>query len=328
MFAAKRLLPVLLLLLSASAARAACDRDPVALPILSEDGAVIVPAEIDGVPVAAELNPHAFPSFVFDQAGLALPRLGGTDSEALAGREDGTETVLDTLRLGDAVFPGWHAVAVSEPPRPPVAGRRVAMTIGADLLDDFVLLLDLPGRRAVLFRDRGPSCPDPATLVPGRPVAVPLREGTGHRIDLVDAVLDGLPVVMEVDPGSNDTIVPRAVARNLGLSGAVLDRDPQVLTRSAASRVGRRHSFGSLRLGAWVVPEPRIDVQRNLNYAALGLDLLGNRTLLFDFPGRRLLFDAAPPPPETGRASAFSTVQTRNADTAVLQSPNRSGEPR
>ncbi|MBE7209640.1 MAG: hypothetical protein INR65_01340 [Gluconacetobacter diazotrophicus] len=309
---------------SASAAvPAPCDRTVITLPVIGTDGAVVVPVSIDGVPAAAEIEPRAYPSFVSDPAGLTLPRLGRAGTEALAGSERGDETAID-LQLGDATMAGLHAVVLDEPPRPPVAGRRVAMVLGANLLDGYQVLLDLPNRRLTLFGPGGSSCPDPAAAIPGRPVAVTLREGEGGtgqggRIDVVDAVLDGFSLPMEISLGSNDTIVRRAVARRLGVTGAMLEADPQVRTRSAAVRVGWRHEFNSLSIGAYTVSRPRIDVQRDLNYDALGLDLFAGKTVLFDFPGRRLVFDPRPPIIDAGRASALSSTQTRNADTAVEQ---------
>ncbi|MBE7210848.1 MAG: hypothetical protein INR65_07490 [Gluconacetobacter diazotrophicus] len=304
-------------------AAARCVRTVIAVPILSTDGAVVVPVEVDGVAAAAEIAPRDTMGVVIDTGGLRFQSDGSVRIGELDGDTVGSRTRIRRLQLGDAVAEDVPAVMTGRVRLPEVAGRRIMLQIGADILDAYQVLMDLPGRRLTLFTDEGTGCPDPVRAAAGH--AVPLREGAAGQLDRVDAVLDGHALSMEINLSANDSVVGLAEAERFGAPDAVLAADPKVRTGLARALVGRRHRFASLRVAGYEVADGRVDVQPGVAYDVLGLDFFQNRVTLFDFPGRRMVVgeigrtgSAVPDPP---RASMLSTVRTRSAEATAAEEP-------
>lgn len=260
--------------------------------------------------------------FVIDPTGLNL-RLGeDSDVESLSGDSTGQWTTIDRLVVGSATMRRARAVLLHNDPLPPVDGRHIAVSIGYDILSAAETLIDLPHKRLVLFQYRTAGCPDVQTVFQGRSYSTPLHEADAGHFDAVDAVINGHVVDMQINTGSNASIISRYDANSVGISDQDLLADPQVRTQDDNVRLGHRHLLNSLSVAGYSQSPFRINVLRRINYNPLGLDFFRNKVVLLDYAGERLIFQVSGNtrlgPVEDG-PSQFGTLRSKDVHVEVKE---------
>ena len=128
------------------------------MPLAENWNFLVLPAAIGGQPVSMLLDSGADAGLVTEEAAsrLHLRTLGGrTTLEGTGAAGISARTVLlPELALGDLVLPP-HPVPVAALPTEPRVTPPVAGLLGADLLADFDVDIDLPGNRLALSRLAG-----------------------------------------------------------------------------------------------------------------------------------------------------------------------------
>ena len=199
----------------------------------------------------------------------------------IAGTLQTNEVELNSFFAGNVALP-WRRVLVapvtimSKPSSGPLDGL-----LGADVLSDFDIDLDFPGRRITFYEKQ--SCPS----------AVPEWAGSYAEINtgrsLADHLffpvrIDGRQIVAIIDTGAQRTTLSTAAAQRLGVSEAILARDRSITARGAAGEQlsSRVHRFLSLEIGGEVMRSPELvvaDIAPKDADIVLGIDFLSSRRL-------------------------------------------------
>lgn len=263
------------------------------LPLVDARNFMLAPVRINHHTAQLVVDTGAETSLVTPQAAhaLALPRAPGKGTVLLGiSGAVRTENVLahefvvgDTTRtdkrLGLGAMPSFpHA-------SPPVIGL-----LGADVLAQYDIDLDLPNGRMALYAARGCTRIMPW---PGA-VSVPIAR-TRSGLAFVDVLVNGTTVRALLDTGARTTLLARETAARLGLTPAVLARDP--------ARVGvgiglvdlgvRQHRFAELGLPGAIdhdVPANIADLRLPGIAMLLGADYLGRRRVWISYATDRLYF--------------------------------------
>ena len=194
-------------------------------------------------------------------------------------------SVARGLSIGNLKPVDQKGYLLPEPDDRDVNGRPVIGMLGRDVLPkDAVVELDLPGRR-ISISSRPDDCADP----PHPPLTRSIE--MQQEVLLVPVQIDGRSVEAILEPDLPVSILPKAIANRIGISDADLADDPSVVTRFGRGILGRRHHVSSLVVGDTHLPHFTFDVEDDVSYAMLGLNLfeLGRGT--FDFANQRFLFE-------------------------------------
>ncbi len=156
--------------------------------------------------------------------------------------------------------------------------------LGADVLQHFTLVIDIPGGRLVLLA---------AGSVGRGPGAVPLTL-LGRDLLLAPVTLDGHRLVALVDTGSSTSLLTARGMVRVGLAAAQTGADAV----GELSGVGGRsvvvsHRFSAFRVGGVTVRDPVFLMEAVPSAAydlVLGLDVLGRRRVVLSYGGLTLAF--------------------------------------
>ena len=272
------LLLALLLPACAAGAGGSCALQRVAeLPLRVEGNVPLVTADINGRPATLVLDTGSDVTVLNRRA---AERLGVSWTERApvaiggpGGSASAFAATLPSLSLRGAATPDVH-VLIAPAPAPPLDG-----VLGINVLIGYELDLDVPQRRAVLYRAR----PCPAALPPwtGPFTRLPVQQQrSGHLF--VSGELDGQPVFGMLDTGASYTTVGLAPARDTGVTAAALMTSParraQAINESGL--VVRQRQFRSLKIGNDVLDRPMLHVADLPPYAGeliIGGDYLATR---------------------------------------------------
>lgn len=261
-------------MLLAHAAMAACGiaREAM-LPLLSAERPVVQVA-INGQFAQMLIDTGSQTSMVTPDAvaALRLPRDPRHASRILTvgGVEVSRNAILGTLAVAGLRFEAL-SVAVS-----PLDGSKTdtgvvpAGLIGADLLHNFDLELDIHGRTLTLYRPDGCAPSRPAWNGPFDRVPVTV---SGRNQVMFDVVLNGKTVRAMFDTGSRGETVSRDAANALGITDEELQRDPAASGVSGGQhgyRI-RRHTFATLQIGLELFRNLPLDV---VDFHQVGIDML------------------------------------------------------
>ena len=266
-----RLLLLLPLAACSGAASGPCRLQPVAdLPVTLDGNRLETMAKVDGADTTLLLDTGAEQTVLTaaTAAALHLPRSQHSASR-LAG-VGGVVTNADVYADLDLGGVGVRRrLAVADIP-------GLGGLVGADVLGDYDLELDLPGRRVRLWR--APGCGAADLPWTGPRVTVPV-DVTGGGLLRVGALLDGLAVPALLDSGASRSVVQADAA---GVTPGALAADPASVSRGVdgGAIAVRAHRFRTLAVGRDSVAGPRIGVAAfNLRGAAMliGVDYLRTR---------------------------------------------------
>jgi hypothetical protein len=287
---------------------ASCTIEKVAdLPARLVEGAVLVPAELNHMPVQMEVDTGASASTV--TPGFAntwrLPPdpHRQTTVHGIGGDVVTSNTLVTSFELGQQMWSGESfttaPLARSFIEDPPVAGL-----LGADYLSDFDVELDLPRRVMTLWQVHGCAGDFALRDVPHR--SITLHRGSPARM-IIPVAIDGQPISALIDWGANETVLKEAVALRLGVTPEMLAADPIGHDTGSDSNVvtSHLHLFQTLRVGDDLFYPVRIAVAPI--HAAdvdmlLGLDYARTRHLWLSYATGQIF--VVPQAPETAPIAA------------------------
>ena len=276
---------LLLLLVGCAGDRAgSCALDQVAeLPIRLVGNVPLVAADINGKPAMLVLDTGA-DTTLLGQA--AAQRLGLQPSgpvvllQGAGGLARAFPVQLERVALGGAVARDVMAL-VGQVPVPPLDG-----VLGINVLIGYELDLDVPNRRATLYRAR----PCPAAVPPWTEsytsLAVQQQPRSGYLF--VTAELDGQPLRGVLDTGASLTTISIAAARDAGVTAQALQTSPggRILTMNTGGIEVRSRTFRSLKVGEDELTAPTLLVANlppGTGDVVVGGDFLATRRVWFSF---------------------------------------------
>ena len=199
------------------------------------------------------------------------------------------EIELRSFAAGPVAIP-WRRLLVASVNMAKVFPTPLDGLLGADVLSDFDVDLDLPHHELTLYEKQ--TCPTAAPDWRAPYVSLGTGLSQGERL-FFPVRLDGRSLTGFIDTGSQITAISITAARTLGLSETLLAGDRPVVTQGvAAARLQSRvHRFEKLEIGAAVISKPNIIVTGlKLDEAdmVLGMDLLACRRLWLSYGSRRV----------------------------------------
>jgi predicted aspartyl protease len=266
------------------------------LPLEERRYHLIVPASINGHTIPALMDTGAQTSSVTEDVitrlelqsdprhGTILSGVGGqgvAQNDALISRfelagYDAGEQHYSVLQL-------WHDSSGKEP---------VGALVGADLLSHFDIDLDIPQHKLTLYDPD--KCGGTLADWGGSAVQVPLERSFGSGRLSLKIKLDGQDVVALIDTGSDGSVIDLSAAERLGVTRAMLAKEPgQKGTGAAGVNFGLvEHQFKSMDIGGEHFDAPKIAVlDRDLREVdmILGLDWIRRHRVLISFR-RQMLY--------------------------------------
>ena len=279
---------------NAAKARAAACR-PVRvleIPLRQERNFLLAAATLDGQPTTLLIDTGAETTTLTPEiaASLRLPADTGHPGTivGITGTVPSANVVLGRLALGNVVLTTAHSVGVGALPslegiEPPVAGL-----LGVDVLADYEVELDLPGRRMALYAQH--PC---AGYVPWQDaISVPFQR-THSGLAFIDARVNGRTVRALLDTGARTSLLTRQTARAVGVTERMLASD-EARTGSgvgSASVAFRHHRFASLGLPGALDADMAAnvgDVRLPGADMLLGADYVGRRRVWISYATGRL----------------------------------------
>lgn len=179
-----------------------------------------------------------------------------------------------------------HPLPGSEGAQPSIDGL-----LGADLLADYDIDLDIAARRLVLHAIRA-GCPSAEPAWTDRP-ALPLPVERRGRMFMLDAQVTGQPVRALFDTGALSTGITELAARRLNVTEAMLDAAPRSEGRGADgnARLVRRIRFEEVRIGPDAFRPVTLGVSRMMlppgAEMLLGLDYMRPRRFFLSYSSGR-----------------------------------------
>jgi predicted aspartyl protease len=259
----------------------------------------LVQATVDGTEVTLILDTGAERTLLTDAAvaRLGLPRdaahvdrVVGIGPTSEAAEAEARRFGLGDVSLHDRpIVVGAFALAGSEADTPDGL-------LGIDLLSHYDIDLDLPGRRATLYRAR--ACPAGAPPWP-RGASMLVAAHGAHDHLLAPVTLDGQALQASIDSGSETTTVALRALPRLGVSAAALAHDPVLRVQGMSRSVTtvHVHRFASLEIGGLAFRQPYIPVSplpAFLGDALLGADVLRQHRVWLSWASDRIWIEAEP----------------------------------
>jgi len=291
-----RVLAVAWLLLVAGRAALACEVTQAAVvPIDTTTPNMIVRVEVNGSPEPFILDTGAQRTILdvdmVTRLQIARDRwvattmrgVGGDDRELNA---QPSSMVLGGVRLQLRTVAAVMSLPVGHLPPAAVSGRQVAGLLGADLLGGHDLMLNGPQATLALYSVR--DCAGRFLPWAGPYSAIPTIRPVGDVL-LVPARIDGKVLLAEIDSGASFTTILAPGLEKLGLSQAMLNRDPAATVRGVGpqSVTVRFHRFGSMTIGDDRTPNPVLGIgpARSLRIVdmLLGADWLKGRVVWLSY---------------------------------------------
>jgi len=266
---------------------AACTSDPsgscvlqriAELPLRVIGTVPLVTADINGRPANLVLDTGS-DTTMLNRA--AAERLGVSWDERLpialggaGGAARAFSATLPSLALNGPATSNVR-ILVGQAPASPLDG-----VLGINVLIGYEIDLDVPHRRAVLYRARPCPAALPAWTKPF--IRLPVQQQrSGHLF--VPGELDGQPIFGLLDTGASYTTVGLAVARDAGVTAAALQANPAQRAQSIneGGLVVRQRRFRALKIGNETMEEPTLHVADLPPYAGemiIGGDYLATST--------------------------------------------------
>ena len=220
-------------------------------------GLPMVPAQINGRPATLILDTGAESSIV---NAAAARRLGVTDrydfARSMRGIGNAVQTGdarLDSMTLGDAKL-AYPRVLVG-PIAISLGGVEPDGLLGASLLSDFDLDLDLPHRQLALY-DRL-DCPSLRPPWRGRYVALETTRSLSSH-PFFPITINGRPMSASLDTGAQRTVISAETAKRAGVGADTRIPGPEIRARGAAGEIlpAELHQLRDLRVGGIPIRTP------------------------------------------------------------------------
>ena len=199
------------------------------------------------------------------------------------------EVELRSFALGGVAIP-WRRVRVAPVDVASMFTGPLDGVLGVDTLSSFDVDLDLPGHRMVLYSRQ--TCPQASPAWAG-PYA---RIGTGRSFGghlFFPVQLDGHRIDTFIDTGSQLTVLSTKAASILGVTGAILAHEREIMLHGAAAErlSARVHRFSQLQIGPEVIRNPELvvtDIRLNDADIVLGIDFLSSQRIWMSYGSQQI----------------------------------------
>jgi predicted aspartyl protease len=240
-----------------------CDAKPLGqIAIATIENVPIVTVLANGHPLTLLLDTGA------EKTTLSPAAAGRVDAQAprvefdprmqgLAGTLATRDVELRSFTVGDVSIP-WRRIVVAPVTLAEPFGIPLDGLLGADVLSNFDIDIDLPRQRMMLYEKR--SCPNgPPWAGPYASFATGLSRGE-HLF--FNVRLDNREIFAIIDTGAQRSGLSAAVAAALGQPGAGVGDDRAITTRGAAGEhiPSHIHRFAKLEVGSEVIGNPELIV--------------------------------------------------------------------
>lgn len=245
----------------------------------------LLPVQVHGQAAAMFFSPGFAPLLFRDNGPVSFGKyrrlqLRQQDGDVLSAYE----SVAWGLSVGGQGPADRAGDLLPEPDDRRVDGRPIVGMLGRTILpDDAVVTLDLPARRVAISAPR-PHCPVPA------PSPLPGSIDMQQDVLLVPVTIDGMPMQAVLELDLPVSILPLALARTAGIDAADLANDPSVVTRFGRGVLGRRHHVKTLDIGDVRLQRVAFDIEEDVRYPMLGLNVFALGRGIFDFASQKFLF--------------------------------------
>ena len=226
---------------------------------------------------------------------LKLPKdpFHRTSITTIGGQDVKRNAILERLRVGTIDFSNLSVTVLA------LDGAelgKIAGIIGADVLSDFDLDLNIPRRTLTLYRPS--DCKPIRPPWSGRYQTISAYVASRNQF-FFPVELNGHPVATLFDTGSRGETVSRATAKSIGISDAQLDNDPASTAMSGGMHeyAVRRHRFDTFKVGEETLHNIPLDVadfhQPGVDML-IGADYMHWRRLFLSYSARLLFIQKEP----------------------------------
>jgi len=284
------------------AANAACGTAPVAsVPISIVDDKLLVPVSLNGSPEQLALDTGAGNTFVSTDAAGRLDIPHDYDHAAEVGGVGGQDSVVyiaevSSLDVG-ALHLSHQLYPIADLSLKAADGSRVAGLLGADVLHQFDVDLNIPAGRLDLWKSTGCQDSTPPWQDETTPIQIDLD--AGNHI-LVPFKVQGVALTGVLDTGAPWLSITTRAAFRAGLTDDAMDNDPEIHGTGVNERAwtGHVHRFDDIKfagasfggLAAEIVPSTGVAAYDGLGGAdaLIGLRLLRNARLWISYRSHTL----------------------------------------
>lgn len=262
---------------------ARCVAHVMSVPLMSHSGSPVIPVVINGKSGLAYVSFTQEDIGVFADPAMDYP-IGKTfQLQTIAGQSYSFATTIKSLHIAQGVAENVPAIAVGDRLET-INDQPVLGIIGYSVLSNYDVLLDFVAKRMILFRlSDAPGCTAMPQWLGAGVTPVTLLPNARGVLTGVELKVGDVPLRLEVEPGSNASVVRQKDARTMGLTRATLHDDPHVRTVVGRVLVGHRHHFDNVTIGEWKDRSLDVNVEK-AKYNLLGMDFLRNRRVLMAFP--------------------------------------------
>ncbi len=268
--------------------------ETAAMP-LQGDGGMRVAATLNGQPLTLEVNtglgltsllPHVAQRF-----GLPEDPLSQSSYPGPSGPVTRRNVQSRSLRVGDRE---WSGRSLAVRPFFVAEGRALAFdgVLGADLLRQTELEIDLPTRRVALYRAENCRAGNP----PWAPATAVTMEVRGLGVPVITVRVNGHPVRARIQSGNNATSMTEALANRLALDRPT-GRRARMYGSDPAARRGREYLVDEMVVGEEVLRNAAVIVSADPGgpeeELILGEDWLQRRKVWLSYANRRLFLARA-----------------------------------
>jgi predicted aspartyl protease len=237
----------------ASSAHAACVTQRVAdIPLTVWQNKLLLTVGINGSPETMALDTGAGITVISAEAAGRLNILHDFDHAAQVGGVGGADSALfigqvDGLTVGNAQFAKLSLPIVAFPERDwqnhPLAGL-----LGADILANFAVDVDIAGGHLALWRETGCDNEPPPWDDNATPIAIELDPSNHIQVPLK---VDGVTLNALLDTGAGGFVLTQRAGMRAGVTDDTLDSDPEIHGTGVNNRPwsGHIHRFHDVRFG-------------------------------------------------------------------------------
>ncbi|MCQ8280023.1 retroviral-like aspartic protease family protein [Acetobacteraceae bacterium KSS8] len=265
------------------AAAKTCNPTISALPLLGRPGdSPLLPITVAGADAAIFFSPGFGPTMLRDNGSLRFPREETTQIVEPDGNAvDVDRSYLRGVKIGALPIEDRRAFRQWDPTDATVDGRPIVGILGRGALPaNAIITLDLPKETVQVAVPCDDTPPDPNA--PGIPM--------GSEVLAVPVEIEGVPTEAVLDPDLPISIMPRALARKIGITDKALADDPPVLTLFSAVSLGRRHRVKRFDIGDVEVRNMPFDIEEKARVPLIGLNFFSFGRSTFNFQNGRFLF--------------------------------------
>ncbi|HLY90879.1 MAG TPA: retroviral-like aspartic protease family protein [Acetobacteraceae bacterium] len=270
------------------------------MPIDLGNGNLLVSVQVNGSPATFILDTGAERTLmgenVVRQLGLDRDSWVASTVLGIGGYENRPNALPRALQLGGLTLRRHtlledHSVTVGPLPLAEIAGRQIAGLLGRDFLSPFDLDINVPARELTLYDVSGCT----TGFLPWRSTyaSVPATTPVGAAL-VIPVFIDGRPLHALIDTGASSSLVAAPGMARLGLTPALLERDPG----GNGSGIGpapvfmRRHRFETLNVGPDTTTSPQLWVSAihvvPIVDMLLGADWLRTRRVWLSFTTKQI----------------------------------------